>query len=150
MNRRPSRRVQGHRRPGPHRGARALFVGGVVVLLVALLVAVVAPVSANGFPCGSALVGNNATYVFDPATPVTIGDDLSQPLDLEVVSDHIDDECREARRSRLMPAGIGVVVGGILMACGGALARRVAPPARGRSPDPLSEVASAGGRRGRR
>ncbi len=103
---------------------RAAVLASGIIVLVALLVAAVAPVSTNGYGCGSAMLANDDEYALTRMAPITISDDLRrQQLDLEELSAAIGDECGTARRSRLLLTGIGVVAGGALMAGGGALFR---------------------------
>ena len=103
----------------------AVLVGGAIVL-VALVVAVVAPVSAEGYGCGSALLADDADHVLSRRV-VTLGDGSvelrRQQRELEALSIAIRDECATARRSRLLLAGIGVVAGGAVVAGGGAMLR---------------------------
>lgn len=104
---------------------RAAFVLGGIVVLVALLVAAVAPVSAVGYRCGSSLLAaGRDEYLAPDDEYASIGPgDYYPPLEARELLQAIAEECDTARRSRLRFAAVGVLAGGAVMAVGGAFFR---------------------------
>lgn len=101
----------------------ALLVGGIIAI-VALLVAAVAPVSAGGYRCGSALLpADRDEYLAPNDEYASIGPgDYYPPLEARERLQAIGKECDTARQLRLTRAGVGVLAGAAV-AVGGALFR---------------------------
>jgi hypothetical protein len=113
-----------------NRAQRAVLIVGGIVVLVALLVAAVAPVSAGEHRCGSALLARDEDEYLTPDDEYTLApDDDYPPLEVRELLQVIAEECDTARWSRLGPAVVGALAGGAVMAAGGALLRtRKEPP----------------------